>query len=386
MANMESLQDKIKALPASPGCYIFYNAAGEIIYIGKSKALKHRVRQYFQHKEGLKGKAGETRVAGFSILHGKKLVQEMISSNAERKYQHLAAEVVDLKVILTPTERDALILECQMVKQHQPRYNAQLKRTKKYPYLRIDSNVEYPVIQIVGKNHQSDGDCFGFFYNEDEAYETIKLINRIWQTPLCGKPGFSKDSNSCLNYHIKRCCAPCHKQISPTAYDAKIREIRRCLNGQATPVFDRLNRQMKQAAGQMDYEKAAIIRDTIRDLELLQMKCRRLNTFFDKQEVYLFYRAYREKGFTLFYIYGGAVLNRIDFENSKDLTIDHFKEFVEQIYAPEFDRLVNEEKQFLTRCLVDVYADKYYVPLNLRQSKKSLPELLHNEYRVFIGK
>jgi len=334
--NPTTLSEKIKNIPSAPGCYIFRNQANQIIYVGKSKSLKERVRQYFQKTDEKEG-----------------------------KYKALAKEIADIEIILTSTERDALILECKLIKQHKPRYNTQLKRKKNYPFVLIDMKKEYPTISISGKYRQGTS-CYGFFYNEDEAMELIILLNSIWQTPLCGKDSFPKDHRPCLNFHLKKCCAPCCGQISRDDYIARIKEIQKCLSGNNTAVCRRIKREMQKASAEMNFERAARLRDTIKMLELLQRKAGRLNTSLENSRVLLFFRAFREQDFSVFYIKDGLTKARIDIPADMEIEETKLHNFANQICN---DKTLSEDavdinaEKFLTTCLLDIIADKRFVVL-----------------------
>lgn len=327
---MDTLQEKINALPRLPGCYLFKNKQGSIIYIGKSKALKNRVQQYFQNVEAKEG-----------------------------KYKALYREISDLEIVRTPTERDALILECQLIKRHLPKYNVQLKRKKNYPYICIDLEPEYPTISIATEYQSGKREYFGFFANPDRAFETISLINAIWQTQLCMRSHFPENHRPCLNYHLKKCCAPCSGMVEAALYQKKIREIRRCLKGKSSGIPGKIKRQMKEASQTLQFEKALYYRELLIALEQLQKRSRRLNTFYDKQEVFLFFRGFRETGCALFYIHDGRVKGRMDWDGA---SLPAFEPFVKQVKTAEIAE-DKEQERFLAKCLLEIYADKYYITI-----------------------
>lgn len=346
------LQEKVSALPRRPGCYIFRNQFGTIIYIGKSKALKNRVQQYFQNVDAKEG-----------------------------KYKKLSLEITDLETIETPTERDALILECQLIKKHLPKYNVQLKRGKTYPYLCIDVGAEYPTISIERDNSNNHREYYGFFRNEDRAFETLVLLNDIWQTPLCGKSRFAKNHRPCLNYHLKKCSAPCSAIPDAKEYRKKIKEIRSCLSGRSGVVLRRLNRQMQEASMQLEFEQALHYRDMIVALEQLQKKARRLNTSFENRDVYLFFRGYHELGVALFYIRDGKVLARADYALEEK---PQFADFVTSIRKNGNDCTTEIEQRFLTECLVAIFADKYYVPVSRHAGVETVVSKLSQAFEEFV--
>lgn len=350
---MENLPEKINGLPRLPGCYIFKNKLGTIIYIGKSKSLKSRVQQYFQNVDAKEG-----------------------------KYKWLSQEIADLEIIRTDTERDALILECQLIKKHLPKYNAQLKGEKVYPYICIDWQPEYPTISITKERAPGNRDYFGFFRNEDRAFEAIELMNAIWQTPLCAKTHFSDNHRPCLNFHLKKCCAPCGRMIDQQLYLVRINEIRNCLKSRSSGVFRRLRTEMQHASDALDFEQAMHYRDLITALEQLQKKSKRLNTSFEDKEVYLFFRAFNERECALFYIRDGRVRGRMDFCVSET---PEFLPFVQKNNTPKETTEGESKERFLAKCLVDIFADKYYVTVPRRAKEERITSLLEEAFREFCN-
>lgn len=338
---MDALSLKIAEIPALPGCYIFKNKQSEIIYIGKSKSLKHRVKQYFQNVEAKEG-----------------------------KYSRLTKEIADIEILLTGTETDALILECGLIKIYKPKYNAQLKRRKLYPYIKIDTSARYPAISLTEteEDGQEHKDCayFGCFRNKEDAFQTIVLLNRIWQTPMCGKNHFGGRRKACLNYHIRQCCAPCENIISEEAYNEKISEITQCLNGSphANAVMRRLKAAMKTAAEELNYEKAAVLRDAIAGLAALMKKQKKLNTVLTGRDVYLFIRPYNGTAFSLFFIRNGTSLARVNFDNMEAFHLTALLDFVGGIQTQAERFAVDGDGGFLTVCLRELHADKLYVPFD----------------------
>lgn len=356
---MDTLKEKVKNLPAHSGCYIFRNSDGQIIYIGKSKSLKNRVPQYFQSVDTKKG-----------------------------KYHMLAKEIADMEYILTDSERDALILECQLVKKHCPRYNTQLKKTKKYPFIKISSNLEYPTISIVYATPNDGGDYFGFFYNEDEAYDTIILINSIWNTPLCKKENFPANHKVCLHYHLKQCCGPCMKHISADEYAGRIKEIRKCLLDSSPKTMKKLNSMMINAANDMNFEKAAKYRDNLNGLALLRNKCKRLNTAFTNRIVFLFFRAFHEEAYSIFYIKDGITLHRADFTDVTQIQRDDIAKFlaeVKYLYHSESKSTISDGK-FYTSCLLSIYADKYFLSLPKHTKTETSISKIEKSFYEFIDR
>lgn len=353
---MKGLEEKLKGLPLSPGCYLFKDKEQQIIYIGKSKKLRNRVRQYFQNQE-----------------------------NKEGKYRFLLREIADLQIIRTETETEALLLECMLVKHYQPRYNAQLRQTKKYPYIKINMADDYPSIYIA-KEYEEDGNIyFGYFYHEEDAMECIELLGRLWQTPLCGRSSYSAVSRPCLNYQLKKCCGPCQQKVERTVYQEKIGQIIRCLQGNAKDMIHSLNQQMKAVVKLQDYEKAILCRDHIKELERLQKKNMRLDTMMDKRDIYMLLRGYGEIGCHLCFIREGQLkdsirISDIDMKEQVtgfvrgmkrgDFTAGAHHAVVAKYLQQTKEMVRDTMEAYLAICLRDLHAWKVYIPVSPRVNEK----------------
>jgi len=336
-------------VPSLPGCYIFRNKRRDIIYIGKSKSLNNRVRQYFYEN----------------------------NSPEYNKYASMASMVNEIETIVTDTETNALILEYRLIKKHKPKYNSKLKNTKLYPFIRVDTTLAYPTITIAD-NVLKDGSFYcGSFYNREDAQSVIDLISSIWQTPSCNRPDFSGTKRPCLNHHIAKCCAPCTAAIEVQRYNEKISDIIRCLGGSFKNTLDRLNREMAAAAGAFDFEKAAGLRDKVSALRRLKKRQKQFVTDLAGKDVYLFLRAFNEPCFSLFYISNGVTLNRMDFPALDEPAPERLESYVRACRAQSE---AFEEGAFMTSCLLDIGASKFFIPIS---SKVSLPQAVKKLQKAF---
>ena len=343
----------IKHIPKQPGCYIFKNKQGLIIYIGKSKNLYNRVKQYFY----------TDRFPDYS------------------KYASMAREVQEIEVVTTDTEINALILECQLIKKHKPRYNSQLINTPRYHYLRINTAQEYPTISIEDSIQGDRSNYYGGFYNIYDAQNTIELIGNIWQAPTCGKTVFTGKDKPCLNHHIGKCCAPCGRKIARAQYRQKIDEIIGCFNGNFDHILDRLNGEMESASIDYKYELAAKIRDNINGLQRLRRRLKSLCVYFENSNVYLFLRALGEQCYSLFYIKNGSVLNRIDFPNINEPSGALLAPFIaENRKAGD----ANENGAYLTTYILEIRASKYFVPAMDNISAMQMADKLRQAFKDFV--
>ena len=233
----DTLRLKIAMLPDSPGCYLMKHG-GEIIYVGKAKNLKNRVRSYFMQKE-----------------HTPK-VEAMI------------AKIEDFDIILCETNLEALMLECNLIKLHKPYYNILLKDDKHYPYIRIDEREPYPRAQMVHHMVRDGAKYFGPYIGGGAVREVMEVLRQTFPLRTCSQaPDPDKPRRPCVHYEIGQCCAPCAGKITPEAYAEIVRQVIGFLNGKSDEVLKDLKRQMAEASRQLQFEKAALLRDRIRDVE-----------------------------------------------------------------------------------------------------------------------
>jgi excinuclease ABC subunit C len=227
--------EKIDHLPAEPGVYLYKDSQGKIIYIGKARSLRNRVRSYFQESRPL-----------------------------DPKTQRLVAETADLEYIVTDSEVEALILESTLVKKHQPRYNIHLKDDKSFPYLKLTVNEPYPRIFITRRIRKDGALYFGPFLPAGNARRTIKLINKYFRLRACNLEIDGTASRPCLDYQMKRCLGPCVDGLcTKEEYDRAVEDVKLLLSGRTDDLVRRLEVRMNEAAEEMRYEAAAMYRDWI---------------------------------------------------------------------------------------------------------------------------
>jgi len=232
------LEAKVKALPQEPGVYLFKSAQGEILYIGKAASLRDRVRSYFQPTENL-------------------------------KTQRLMREVSDFEYIVTQSERDALILEATLIKQHQPRYNIRLKDDKRYPYIKI-TDEPFPRVEVT-RRVARDGRYFGPYTNSDAVRETLRVLQKIFRLRTCALDlsTIPARRRPCLDHYIGLCDAPCVGAISHEEYDKLVEEATLFLRGRRNDLIEELRARMAEASERLEFERAARLRDQIAALEKL---------------------------------------------------------------------------------------------------------------------
>jgi excinuclease ABC subunit C len=233
---MENIRNKLALLPNQPGCYLMKNEEGKIIYVGKAKVLKNRVRSYFM-------------------------------GSHDGKTQKLVSEIRDFEYIVTASNTESLILECNLIKEHFPRYNVLLKDDKSFPYLKI-THEKHPKLEVTRRVVKDRGKYFGPYPNAFAAQETKKLLDRMYPLRKCN----TLPDKVCLYYHLGQCVAPCEYPVEQSTYDEMIGEISRFLNGGHSEIKRELKRKMEQAAEELQFERAKEYRDQIVAIEALMEK------------------------------------------------------------------------------------------------------------------
>jgi excinuclease ABC subunit C len=232
------LKDKLQTLPTKPGVYLMRDEQGEVIYVGKAINLRHRVRSYFQ-----------------------------ASTSHSLKLHRLIYHIADFDFIVTDSEIEALILECNLIKEHRPKYNIRLKDDKRYPYIKITWQEDYPRILVTRRMERDGARYFGPFTAVWAVHQTLDMLRRLFPYLTCTREITGQDTRACLYYHIGRCAGPCIGAISKEEYRALIRRIFLFLEGKAEKIVADLQAQMTSAAEALDFERAAALRDQIRAIE-----------------------------------------------------------------------------------------------------------------------
>src|SRR5437762_594177 len=284
-----NLDGKLKEIPRSPGVYLHKNASGKIIYIGKAKSLRNRVRSYFQS-----GRRGDF---SYGI-----------------KTEELVNQIADFEFIVTDTEAEAFILEASLVKQHQPYFNYKLKDDKSYPHLKLTINEPFPKC-VITRRIQNDGALyFGPFLPASMARRTIDLINRTFQLRTCDIEIDGKAPRPCLEYHIKRCLGPCVKGLCmPSEYQEAVRDVRMLLEGRNTELADQLESRMLQASEDTRYEIAAKYRDLRKTVIKLSEQQKMATTAESDIDIFGYYREGQRLALQLFTMREGDIVGRREF-------------------------------------------------------------------------
>src|ERR1700746_3877360 len=291
------LQSKIRTLPTSAGVYLYKNAEGQVIYVGKAKNLRARVRSYFV---------------------------EGVAENA--KTGTLLREAVDLDYIVLDNEREALALENNLIKQKKPRYNILLRDDKTYPYIKLTIGERYPRVFPTRRLRKDGSLYFGPYFPTSLAYRLVDLIHRHFLVPSCKVDLTRYHPRPCLQYYIRRCLGPCVENLTtPEAYREAVRDVKLFLEGRQTDLVRSLRERMNQAAAAEEFERAAKYRDLISTVELLQEKQRIATVEGDDADVFGYHYEAGMLPVNLFHMRGGRVLDRREFfwEDLPEFAMSH---------------------------------------------------------------
>ena len=258
----DAAQRKLANLPASPGVYVFHGADGKVLYVGKARSLRNRVRSYFQPG----------------------------SSDLRAFVSRLERELTDIETFVTHTDKEAALLENQLIKSRQPKYNVKLRDDKEYLSLRLDAKKPWPRLEVVRRPKPDGAQYFGPYHSATAARQTLRLLNRYFQLRTCTDTEFRMRSRPCLQYQIKRCPGPCVLEVDEEEYRAQVANVARFLDGRHGELVRDIDVRMKGASGELEYERAAVYRDQIRAVERAQEEQRVAGVQKSDQDVIGFHR------------------------------------------------------------------------------------------------
>lgn len=364
---MFDFQHQLKILPDKPGVYIMKNSLGEVIYVGKAKILKNRVRQYFQN-----------------------------SKNHTEKVRAMVKNIAEFEYIVTDSEMEALILECNLIKKYSPRYNIALKDDKFYPFIKITTNEDFPRVYVT-RNFAKDGNkYFGPYTNGTAVYEVMGLIKKLFPLRTCKKAIVEgeKPTRACLNYHINLCKAPCAGYISKNDYGKMIDEIISILNGTDTSIIKELKVEMEKAAEELEFEKAAKVRDRILAIELISEKQKMFTVKEGDEDFIDLYTDEKDGCAQVFFVREGKVTGREHFmlenvseEPVKEIISSFIASFYggtaqipKTIYVPE----EIEDQELIEKFLTDKRGSKVWIKTPKKGDKKNLLDMVRNNAKIML--
>ena len=279
------LPGKIRTLPTSPGVYLYKNAEGEVIYVGKAKNLRSRVASYFHEGRWEDAKTGT-----------------------------LVREAVDVDYIVVANNKEALALENHLIKQKKPRFNILLRDDKTYPYVKLTLVERFPRVYVTRRLRKDGSAYYGPYFPANLAYRIVDLIHRHFMVPSCKVDLTRNHPRPCLQYYIKRCLGPCVKDLTtPEIYSEAVRDVKLFLEGRQTDLVKSLGERMSEAAEAQEFERAARYRDLISTVEQLQEKQRIAAAEGDDADVFGFHYENQMLAVNLFHMRGGKVLDRREF-------------------------------------------------------------------------
>ena len=279
------LHQKIRTIPTQPGCYLYKNAEGEVIYVGKAKNLRARVRSYF-----------------------------LLASQANAKTGSLMREAVDVEYITVANEHEALALENNLIKQKKPRFNILLRDDKTYPYIKLTMNDRYPKVFVTRRLRKDGSAYFGPYFPGNLAYRLVDLIHRSFLIPSCKVDLSRYHPRACLQYYIKRCLGPCLEGLTtPEIYRETIRDVRLFLEGRTQELENSLTRRMEAAATSEQFETAARLRDQIVTVHQMQDKQRMATAENEDADVFGYHYENEMLAVNLFHMRSGKIVDRRDF-------------------------------------------------------------------------
>ena len=331
-----NIEEELKKLPASPGVYIMHDKYDEIIYVGKAISLKNRVRQYFQS-----------------------------SRNKTAKIEQMVARIVRFEYIITDSELEALVLECNLIKEHRPKYNTMLKDDKTYPYIKVTVDEEFPRVLFSRTMKKDKARYFGPYTSAGAVNDTIELIHKLWKIRTCSR-NLPKDigkDRPCLNYHIKQCLAPCQGYISKEDYGKQVAQAVEFLNGNYKPVLAMLEDKMMKASEEMEFEQAIEYRELMNSVKQIAQKQKITSQSMEDRDIIAMARDNEDAVVQVFFVRDGKLIGREHFHISAAAEgEDHhiIGSFVKQFYAgtPFIPREIWVQQEFEEMGLVKEWLTK----------------------------
>lgn len=359
---MFDIQEELKKLPQKPGVYLMKDVDGHVIYVGKAVNLKNRVRQYFQS-----------------------------SRNQTAKTRSMVPHIREFEYIVTDSEMEALLLECNLIKKYHPYYNILLKDDKTYPYIKVTVQEPFPRIFVTRRMEKDKAKYYGPFTDVLAMKETVETLHKLFPIRKCKKV-FPRDigkERPCLNYHIGQCVAPCSGQISQEEYQAYVKDAMDFLEGKHEEIRKKMEQEMQAAAERMEFEKAAALRDKMRAIQSVAERQKISNTGLGDADVIAFVRAFSGCLVQVFFIRGGKMTGRENF------TLTVFEEqsrgeiltaFVKQFYSGTAyipkeillqEALLEEEGELIAAYLSERRGSKVTLTVPIKGEKHKLVELAH---------
>ena len=368
---MFDIQEHLKQLPDEPGVYLMKDKFDNIIYVGKAKILKNRVRQYFQS-----------------------------SKNHSSKVKSMVKNIEKFEYIITDSELEALILECNLIKKYKPKYNVLLRDDKTYPYIKVTTNEDFPRVLKVRKVIKDKAKYFGPYTNTTAVNDTLEIIKNTYPIRTCNvdiEKAIKSNMRPCLNLHIKRCIGPCTGNVTKEEYNRMIEEIILFLSGKEEKLIDILKEKMNKCAMDFNFEEAAIYRDKIKSLEDMMEKQKIDASTSDlNQDIIAMARAHDEACVQVFFVRNGKIVGREHFilegvmDSTRESILGSFvKQFyMEQEYIPK-EIIIEDEIEdsfILEEWLSAKKGQKVIIRVPQKGEKRSLIEMVRKNAIEYLEK
>ena len=361
------IEEELKKLPAQPGVYIMHDARDEIIYVGKAISLKNRVRQYFQS-----------------------------SRNKTAKIEQMVSRIARFEYIVTDSELEALVLECNLIKEHQPRYNTMLKDDKAYPYIKVTVGEAFPRVMFARTMKKDRSKYFGPYTSAGAVKDTIDLIHKLYKIRTCNR-NLPKDigkDRPCLNYHIKQCDAPCQGYIDQAAYMEHVNQALEFLGGHYDNLLNMLESKMMEASDAMDFEKAIEYRDLLDSVKKVAQKQKITSSSMEDRDIIAMARDDQDAVVQVFFVREGKLIGRDHFRVSVATAENNgqiLSSFVKQFYAgtpflPK-ELWVQEEledSEVILRWLSSRKGQKVRIVVPKKGEKERLVELAYKNAKMVL--
>lgn len=361
------IEEELKKLPALPGVYLMHDKDDTIIYVGKAISLKNRVRQYFQ--------AGRIRSA---------------------KIEQMVSKINRFEYIVTDSEMEALILECNLIKEHHPKYNTMLMDDKSYPFIKVTINEEFPRVMFARNMKKDKAKYFGPYISAGAVKDTIELLTKIYKIRTCNRnlPKEVGKGRPCLNYQIKRCAAPCMGYINSKEYKENVKEVIEFLNGNYNDILKELEDKMYMASERMEFEEAAIYRDLITSIKAISSKQKITKDDTANRDIIAYAMEGNDAVVQVFFIRNGKVLGREHFHLElapHDLGKDVITNFIKQYYGGSpfvprelFVQEAIDDKEIIEKWLSAKRGQKVTVIQPKKGEKEKLVELASKNARIVL--
>lgn len=362
-----NIEEELKKLPSKPGVYLMHDERDAIIYVGKAISLKNRVRQYFQS-----------------------------SRNKGVKIEQMVTHIARFEYIITDSELEALVLECNLIKEHRPKYNTMLMDDKAYPFIKVTVQEDFPRVLFARQMYKDKAKYYGPYTSAAAVKDTIDLIHKLYGIRTCNRqlPKMQGKERPCLNYHIHQCPAPCQGYISKEEYGESVKKALHFLNGNYAPILKELEEKMQQAAEEMEFEKAIEYRELLGSVKKIAQKQKITNSDMEDKDVIAMAKDREDAVVQVFFIRDGRLIGRDHF--CLHIVTDDKKEeilaaFVKQFYAgtPYIPREIMMqyeigEAEVIESWLSERKGQKVHICVPKKGEKEKLVELAQKNAKMVL--